>query len=97
MMESVKLVVVLGVLSGCLSFVLNLSHLLSSLLSLEFLALVLYWWLSSVIFYGGGDFFFVLFFLVMAVSEGVLGLSLLVMSAHSHGSDQLKLYSAMVC
>lgn len=97
MIESVKLVVVLGVLRGCLRFVLNLRHLLSRLLRLEFLALVLYWWLRSVIFYGGGDFFFVLFFLVIAVSEGVLGLSLLVISAHRHGSDQLKLYRAMVC
>nr|DAZ91344.1 TPA_asm: ND4L [Gammarus chevreuxi] len=89
--------VLLGVAAGLFSFIFNYSHLLSSLLSLEFLALTVYWCLSLSIFNVGGDFFFVLFYLVMAVCEGVLGLSILISVSYSHGSDYMKMFSSLSC
>nr|DAZ91338.1 TPA_asm: ND4L [Echinogammarus veneris] len=97
MMSLVSSVVMFSLVSGGVSFILNFSHLLNILLSLEFLALSVYWWLSIMVFNMSSDFFFVLFFLVMVVSEGVLGLSLLIMSVYSHGSDKMKSYSSLLC
>nr|DAZ91364.1 TPA_asm: ND4L [Pandorites podoceroides] len=90
-------VVLFSLMIGLTSFVLNVNHLLNSLLSLEFLSVNVYWWLSGVIFLTEGDFYFILFYLVMVVSEGVLGLSLLIMSAYSHGSEKMKIYSSLMC
>nr|APL97244.1 NADH dehydrogenase subunit 4L [Garjajewia cabanisii] len=87
----------LGLIVGSLSFVLNYGHLLNSLLSLEFLSLVIYWWLSVSMTYAGKDFFFSLFYLVMVACEGVLGLSLLISSVYSHGVDYMKSYSSLSC
>nr|YP_009339288.1 NADH dehydrogenase subunit 4L [Eulimnogammarus cyaneus]APL97178.1 NADH dehydrogenase subunit 4L [Eulimnogammarus cyaneus] len=87
----------LGLVVGSLSFILNYGHLLSSLLSLEFLSLMIYWWLSVSSVYTGKDFFFALFYLVMVACEGVLGLSLLISSVYSHGVDYMKSYSTLSC
>nr|YP_006234451.1 NADH dehydrogenase subunit 4L [Gammarus duebeni]AER12197.1 NADH dehydrogenase subunit 4L [Gammarus duebeni] len=97
MMHYMSFSVVLGLGLGLFSFVMNYTHLLNSLLSLEFLALMIYWSLSMSVMNIGSDFFFALFFLVMAVCEGVLGLSLLISGAYSHGSDYMKTYSSLSC
>nr|YP_009339302.1 NADH dehydrogenase subunit 4L [Gmelinoides fasciatus]APL97192.1 NADH dehydrogenase subunit 4L [Gmelinoides fasciatus] len=97
MTSHLMIAVVFGLFAGLFSFVMNYSHFLSSLLSLEFLALMVYWWLGLVLTGSGGDLFLNLFYLCVSVCEGSLGLSLLVKSVHSHGSDRMKSYSFMSC
>nr|DAZ91311.1 TPA_asm: ND4L [Baikalogammarus pullus] len=86
-----------GILAGLFSFIFNYGHLLSSLVSLELMGLMVYYFLCLMMSSTSGDFFFVLFYLVFAVCEGALGLSLLVSSAHSHGSDFMKTYNSLTC
>nr|YP_009642868.1 NADH dehydrogenase subunit 4L [Reticulitermes leptomandibularis]QCP70906.1 NADH dehydrogenase subunit 4L [Reticulitermes leptomandibularis] len=72
-------------------------HLLVTLLSLEFIVLVLY---LSVYFYLCGlnySLFFVVYFLVFSVCEGSLGLSILVSMIRSHGNDYFRSYSVLQC
>nr|DAZ91285.1 TPA_asm: ND4L [Gammarus wautieri] len=97
MMICMEMVIGFGMVSGVFSFVWNYSHLLNSLLSLEFLVLMVYWLLSLNMFAGGGGSFFMIFYIIMSVCEGVLGLALLIMSAYSHGSDSMKNYSVLNC
>nr|YP_009118048.1 NADH dehydrogenase subunit 4L [Brachyuropus grewingkii]AJF22809.1 NADH dehydrogenase subunit 4L [Brachyuropus grewingkii] len=87
----------LGLIVGSLSFVLNYGHLLNSLLSLEFLTLMIYWLLGISSGQTGKDIFFLLFYLVMVVCEGVLGLSVLISSVYSHGLDYMKNYNSLSC
>nr|DAZ91259.1 TPA_asm: ND4L [Gammarus fossarum] len=89
--------IIIGVVSSIFSFILNYSHLLNSLLSLELLVLMVYWLLSLNLFNMGGDSFFMIFYVVMSVCEGVLGLFLLIMGVYSHGSDYMNSYSVLNC
>nr|DAZ91207.1 TPA_asm: ND4L [Echinogammarus berilloni] len=86
-----------GLVVGGLSFILNHGHFLNSLLSLEFLGVAIYWGLSMGAVKMSCDLFFVIFFLVMLVSEGVLGLSILISGSYSHGSDYMSSYNSVVC
>nr|AQP26583.1 NADH dehydrogenase subunit 4L [Odontotermes sp. A TB-2017] len=84
-------------LCGVWVFCSSRSHLLVTLLSLEFIALVLYF---SVYFYLCGfsySLFFVVYFLVFSVCEGSLGLSILVSMVRSHGNDYFQSYSVLQC
>nr|YP_009350230.1 NADH dehydrogenase subunit 4L [Odontotermes hainanensis]AQP26596.1 NADH dehydrogenase subunit 4L [Odontotermes hainanensis] len=84
-------------LCGAWVFCSSRSHLLVTLLSLEFIALVLYF---SVYFYLCGlsySLFFVVYFLVFSVCEGSLGLSILVSMVRSHGNDYFQSYSVLQC
>nr|YP_009686640.1 NADH dehydrogenase subunit 4L [Gammarus lacustris]QDS78459.1 NADH dehydrogenase subunit 4L [Gammarus lacustris] len=97
MMFQMKIMILAGLASGLFSYILNYSHLLNSLLSLEFLVVIIYWWLSLSVLGSSGNLFFILFYLVMVVCESVLGLSLFIGSAYSHGSDYMKMYSSLTC
>nr|QEX96211.1 NADH dehydrogenase subunit 4L [Sphaeroma terebrans] len=74
---------------GLLKFATSWGHLLVTLIMLEFIALSLF--LGLVIFTPMvfEDNFSVLFYLSIAVCEGALGLSILVLYARHKGSDQL--------
>nr|ALO76469.1 NADH deshydrogenase subunit 4L [Pseudocolaspis sp. PSE01] len=80
-------------LSGFFSFLLKYKHLLLLLLSLEFMILSLYYGIFLYLSLIGYEYFFVMIFLIMSVSEGVLGLSVLVMMIRSHGNDLLLTFS----
>nr|APT41471.1 NADH dehydrogenase subunit 4L [Evandromyia infraspinosa] len=70
-----------------LVFISNQKHLLSMLLSLEFIVLGLFIYLLmylNLISYEG---YFSMVFLTFCVCEGVLGLSILIMLVRSHGND----------
>nr|YP_009731827.1 NADH dehydrogenase subunit 4L [Macrophthalmus pacificus]QHR85465.1 NADH dehydrogenase subunit 4L [Macrophthalmus pacificus] len=82
---------------GLWNFVNYHKHLLNSLLSLEFLMLGIFWLLSLHLTNVGGEVYFSLFFLVLAVCEGSLGLSLLVLIVRSHGSDYFKSFNVLEC
>nr|YP_006503905.1 NADH dehydrogenase subunit 4L [Porotermes adamsoni]AFM92405.1 NADH dehydrogenase subunit 4L [Porotermes adamsoni]WHM51910.1 NADH dehydrogenase subunit 4L [Porotermes adamsoni] len=72
-------------------------HLLITLLSLEFIVLVLflviYFYLCSFNY----ELFFLVVFLVFSVCEGVLGLSILVSMIRSYGNDYFRSCSMLQC
>nr|ARH54152.1 NADH dehydrogenase subunit 4L [Bromius obscurus] len=73
--------------SGLLSFLLKYKHLLLLLLSLEFMIVSLYLGIFLYLSFICYEYFFVMIFLILSVTEGVLGLSILVMMIRSHGND----------
>nr|DAZ91272.1 TPA_asm: ND4L [Gammarus pulex] len=97
MMAYMKISLSVGVICSIFSFVFNHSHLLNSLLSLEFLVLMVYWLLSLNLVSTGVGAFYAIFYIVVSVCEGVLGLSLLISGVYSHGSDYLKSYMMVKC
>nr|UQJ75257.1 NADH dehydrogenase subunit 4L [Paraneotermes simplicicornis]URX54067.1 NADH dehydrogenase subunit 4L [Paraneotermes simplicicornis] len=72
-------------------------HLLITLLSLEFMVLVLF---VAVYFYlciYNYELYFVMLFLVFSVCEGSLGLSILVSMIRGFGNDYFHSYSMLQC
>nr|WHM51897.1 NADH dehydrogenase subunit 4L [Stolotermes ruficeps] len=72
-------------------------HLLVTLLSLEFIVLVLF---LVIYFYLSGfnyELFFLVVFLVFSVCEGALGLSILVSMIRSYGNDYFNSCSMLQC
>ena len=84
-------------ISGILSFIRVRKHLLSSLLSLEFIILSIFLLIGLSITFVGGDNYFVLFFLTSAACEGALGLALLVSIVRSHGNDNFNRFNVLEC
>nr|AVN67304.1 NADH dehydrogenase subunit 4L [Blaberus sp. B007] len=75
----------------------NRKHLLVTLLSLEFIVLVLYFILYNYLSTFNYEFFFSMVFLTFSVCEGALGLSILVSMIRSYGSDYFSMYSMLQC
>nr|YP_009406936.1 NADH dehydrogenase subunit 4L [Typhlatya iliffei]ASA39459.1 NADH dehydrogenase subunit 4L [Typhlatya iliffei] len=82
---------------GLVSFVGRRKHLLSTLLSLEYIMLGVFWLFSVAVVNLGGDSYFILFFLTLAACEGALGLALLVSVVRTHGSDNFSSFSVLQC
>nr|YP_009250762.1 NADH dehydrogenase subunit 4L [Rhinotermes hispidus]AMX23115.1 NADH dehydrogenase subunit 4L [Rhinotermes hispidus]URH16771.1 NADH dehydrogenase subunit 4L [Rhinotermes hispidus] len=82
---------------GVWSFTSNRSHLLSTLLSLEFIVLALYLFLYYYFCSFSFNLYFVVYFLVFSVCESSLGLSILVSMIRSHGNDYFQSYSVLQC
>nr|YP_009255529.1 NADH dehydrogenase subunit 4L [Grimothea gregaria]AND82243.1 NADH dehydrogenase subunit 4L [Grimothea gregaria] len=85
------------IISGFSSFVMYRKHLLSSLLSLEFIMLGIFFFMSSFISIVGSEMYFILFFLTLAACEGALGLSLLVCIVCFYGNDYFNSFSSLGC
>nr|ANS72682.1 NADH dehydrogenase subunit 4L [Globospongicola spinulatus] len=86
---------IFSIMCGILAFVLNRKHFLSTLLSLEFIMMNIFWLMSMIFFSVGVEGYFVLFFLTFAVCEGVLGLSLLVYMVRCSGADYFSSFSVL--
>uniref|UniRef100_UPI0030E2FC22 NADH dehydrogenase subunit 4L n=1 Tax=Ocypode rotundata TaxID=1844313 RepID=UPI0030E2FC22 len=82
---------------GGWGFVSYHKHLLNSLLSLEFMMLGIFWLLGMNVSSVGSEIYVCLFFLTLAVCEGALGLSLLVLIVRSHGNDYFKSFNMLEC
>nr|AXI98788.1 NADH dehydrogenase subunit 4L [Pseudoniphargus sp. 2-Portugal] len=82
--------------SGSASFLLNYSHLLNSLLSLEFISSSIFF-LMMIKFSCFSEEIFSLYFLVILVCESVLGLSLLITSIYGYSLDYMKNMSSVLC
>nr|QHZ87525.1 NADH dehydrogenase subunit 4L [Mesopodagrion tibetanum] len=82
---------------GILSFVSRRKHLLSTLLSLEFIVLSLFFYMFVVLIFRWCDLYFLMYFLTFSVCEGALGLSILVSMIRSHGSDHFGLFNMLQC
>lgn len=72
---------------GLFCFVSNRKHLLSILLSLEFIVLVLFFLLFLYLNILSYENYFRIIFLTFRVCEGALGLSILVSIIRTHGND----------
>nr|AND97154.1 NADH dehydrogenase subunit 4L [Theopompa sp. FY-2016a]ASY98323.1 NADH dehydrogenase subunit 4L [Theopompa milligratulata] len=72
-------------------------HLLMTLLSLEFLVLVLFIILYYYVTMIMGELYVTMFFLSFAVCEGALGLSILVSMIRTHGNDFFHSFGLLQC
>lgn len=82
---------------GVISFVLIRKHLLSTLLSLEFIVLSLFFILLFFLNIQNYEIYFSIFFLVFSVCEGALGISLIVSMIRTHGNDYFNSFSVLQC
>nr|AGY61251.1 NADH dehydrogenase subunit 4L [Halocaridina rubra] len=82
---------------GVASFVGSRKHFLSTLLSLEYIMLSIFWFLGAAVVDLGSDMYFVLFFITLSACEGALGLALLVSVVQTHGSDNFNSFSVLLC
>nr|YP_010022832.1 NADH dehydrogenase subunit 4L [Pollenia pediculata]QLY90327.1 NADH dehydrogenase subunit 4L [Pollenia rudis]QOP39680.1 NADH dehydrogenase subunit 4L [Pollenia pediculata] len=82
---------------GVFTFVLNRKHLLSMLLSLEYIVLSLFLILFIYLNMLEYEFFFSMMFLVFSVCEGALGLSILVSMIRTHGNDYFQSFNILQC
>nr|YP_010239095.1 NADH dehydrogenase subunit 4L [Senotainia albifrons]YP_010400382.1 NADH dehydrogenase subunit 4L [Protomiltogramma cincta]QTF74342.1 NADH dehydrogenase subunit 4L [Senotainia albifrons]UQS76081.1 NADH dehydrogenase subunit 4L [Protomiltogramma cincta] len=82
---------------GVLVFVSNRKHLLSMLLSLEYMVLSLFLLLFIYLNLLNYESFFSMMFLTFSVCEGALGLSILVSMIRTHGNDYFQSFSILQC
>nr|UOU84963.1 NADH dehydrogenase subunit 4L [Empis opaca] len=84
-------------LMGIIVFISNRKHLLSMLLSLEFIVLSLFFLLFIYLNFLNFENFFSMMFLTFSVCEGALGLSILVSMIRTHGNDYFQSFSVLQC
>nr|YP_009378994.1 NADH dehydrogenase subunit 4L [Cestrotus liui]ARI44195.1 NADH dehydrogenase subunit 4L [Cestrotus liui] len=85
------------VVIGFFVFVSNRKHLLSMLLSLEYIVLCLFLFLFIYLNLFNYESFFSMMFLVFSVCEGALGLSILVSMIRTHGNDYFQSFNILQC
>nr|AMH85496.1 NADH dehydrogenase subunit 4L [Microsepsis sp. ACMJ-2016] len=78
---------------GLFAFVSNRKHLLSMLLSLEFIVLSLFLMMFVYLNQMSYESYFSLMFLTFSVCEGALGLSILVSMIRTHGNDYFQSFN----
>uniref|UniRef100_UPI003001B22E NADH dehydrogenase subunit 4L n=1 Tax=Desmometopa sabroskyi TaxID=3118444 RepID=UPI003001B22E len=84
-------------LMGVFIFVSNRKHLLSMLLSLEFIVLILFLMLFVYLNLMNFEGFFSMMYLTFSVCEGALGLSILVSMIRTHGNDYFQSFNILEC
>nr|YP_009689691.1 NADH dehydrogenase subunit 4L [Trichoprosopon pallidiventer]QEE94433.1 NADH dehydrogenase subunit 4L [Trichoprosopon pallidiventer] len=84
-------------LFSCITFVSSRKHLLCTLLSLEFMVLVLFSLMMFYLLFMNFQSYFSMFFLSFCVCEGVLGLSILVSMIRTHGNDYFQSFTILQC
>nr|UDF83752.1 NADH dehydrogenase subunit 4L [Trichopsidea sp.] len=82
---------------GIFIFISNRKHLLSMLLSLEFIVLCLFMMLYNYLNFFNFEMYFTMMFLTFSVCEGALGLSVLVSMIRTHGNDYFQTFSVLQC
>nr|WDE73850.1 NADH dehydrogenase subunit 4L [Lophosia sp.] len=80
---------------GVLSFAMNRKHLLSMLLSLEYIVLSLFLMMFIYLNMINYEYFFITMFLTFSVCEGALGLSILVSMIRTHGNDYFQSFNIL--
>nr|YP_010895284.1 NADH dehydrogenase subunit 4L [Themira nigricornis]WJW73875.1 NADH dehydrogenase subunit 4L [Themira nigricornis] len=81
---------------GLFAFVSNRKHLLSMLLSLEFIVLSLFLMMFIYLNQMNYESYFSLMFLTFSVCEGALGLSILVSMIRTHGNDYFQSFNILM-
>nr|YP_010999264.1 NADH dehydrogenase subunit 4L [Cricotopus flavozonatus]WPM93110.1 NADH dehydrogenase subunit 4L [Cricotopus flavozonatus] len=82
---------------GVTAFVSSRKHLLSTLLSLEFIVLSLFFLLFLFLNLLNFELYFSMMFLTFSVCEGALGVSILVSMIRTHGNDYFNSFSLLQC
>lgn len=82
---------------GVVSFILSRKHLLSTLLSLEFIVLSLFFLLILFLSFLSYETYFSILFLTFRVCEGALGVSIIVSIIRTHGNDFFNSFSVLQC
>nr|UPX88365.1 NADH dehydrogenase subunit 4L [Leptogaster cylindrica] len=82
-------------LMGGLAFISNRKHLLSMLMSLEFMVLSLFYYMFILFMFFDFESYFSMVFLTFSVCEGALGLSILVSMIRTHGNDYFQTFSIL--
>lgn len=82
---------------GLFAFISNRKHLLSTLLSLEFIVLSLFFLLFLFLRFLRFELYFSIIFLTFRVCEGALGISILVSMIRTHGNDYFNSFSLLQC
>nr|YP_001542725.1 NADH dehydrogenase subunit 4L [Anabrus simplex]ABM89645.1 NADH dehydrogenase subunit 4L [Anabrus simplex] len=90
-------VLILVFLMGAWTFCSKRKHLLSMLLSLEFIVLSLFGLLYLYLNFFDYELYFSMVFLTFSVCEGALGLSVLVSMIRTHGNDFFQTFSVLQC
>nr|QNE85410.1 NADH dehydrogenase subunit 4L [Sciomyza simplex] len=85
------------VFMGLFIFVSNRKHLLSMLLSLEYIVLSLFLLLFIYLSFFNNEGMFSMMFLTFSVCEGALGLSILVSMIRTHGNDYFQSFNVLQC
>nr|WON66091.1 NADH dehydrogenase subunit 4L [Anotylus sp. 'Oxytelopsis' 1 HFZ-2023b] len=80
---------------GLIVFCMMCKHFLMMLLSLEFLMMSLLLGLFFMLLMYNYEYYFLMIFMIMVVSEGVLGLSLLVSIIRTHGNDYFQSFNIL--
>nr|WKU84037.1 NADH dehydrogenase subunit 4L [Ocyptamus dimidiatus] len=87
----------LMMMMGILIFISNRKHLLSMLLSLEYIVLSLFYMLFIYLNMMNFENYFIIVFLTFSVCEGVLGLSILVSMIRMYGNDYFQSFNILQC
>nr|WKU84174.1 NADH dehydrogenase subunit 4L [Somula decora] len=87
----------LMMMMGVLIFVSNRKHLLSMLLSLEYIVLSLFYMLFIYLNMLNYENYFSMVFMTFSVCEGVLGLSILVSMIRTYGNDYFQSFNILQC
>nr|UOU85106.1 NADH dehydrogenase subunit 4L [Nigrobaetis niger] len=91
------LVIAISVTAGLWSFTSLRTHLIATLLSLEFASLSTYLFLFMLLVQTTSDIYVSLVYLTLAACEGALGLSVLVVMIKNKGNDYLKSSNLVQC
>nr|YP_011002850.1 NADH dehydrogenase subunit 4L [Trichopoda pennipes]WPQ70567.1 NADH dehydrogenase subunit 4L [Trichopoda pennipes]WPQ70574.1 NADH dehydrogenase subunit 4L [Trichopoda pennipes] len=82
---------------GLVTFVSSRKHLLSMLLSLEYIVLSLFLMLFIYLNIVNYENFFMMMFLTFSVCEGALGISVLVSMIRTYGNDYFQSFNILQC
>nr|YP_010701661.1 NADH dehydrogenase subunit 4L [Sphaerophoria philanthus]UEK75606.1 NADH dehydrogenase subunit 4L [Epistrophe lamellata]WCJ53222.1 NADH dehydrogenase subunit 4L [Sphaerophoria philanthus] len=82
---------------GIFVFISNSKHLLSMLLSLEYIVLSLFYLLFVYLNMLNFESYFSMVFMTFSVCEGVLGLSILVSMIRMYGNDYFQSFNILQC
>nr|YP_002261348.1 NADH dehydrogenase subunit 4L [Gryllotalpa pluvialis]ACG59305.1 NADH dehydrogenase subunit 4L [Gryllotalpa pluvialis] len=83
--------------AGVWMFISKRKHLLISLLSLEYMMLMLFMIIYLYLLFQGCELYFSMVFLTFSVCEGALGLAVLVSIIRTHGNDYFHSISVLKC
>nr|AUJ22876.1 NADH dehydrogenase subunit 4L [Apocephalus antennatus] len=92
-----KILITVMFSSGLFMFISLRKHLLSMLLSLEFIMLSLFMFLFFSLMSYNMEMYLLMMFLIFMVCEGALGLSILVSMIRTHGNNYFQSFSVLMC
>nr|YP_010987633.1 NADH dehydrogenase subunit 4L [Oxytelus finitimus]WON66052.1 NADH dehydrogenase subunit 4L [Oxytelus finitimus] len=91
----IKYIFIVMYIVGLIMFCLVCQHFLMMLLSLEFIMMSLMLGLFLMLIMFDYEMYFLMVFMIMVVSEGVLGLSILVSIIRTHGNDYFQSFNML--